>query len=179
MQDPRWDPIFITGGIPPFPPGILGGITRSQPISRLTFYLQCRGAVLYNNPHLIYTLCTWVIYQKGITCKNLGLLLLICNWPCRNLFCYLEPGPPGNVRAYAVNRTSICVEWDPPQKPSGPIITYAVFIPDSVHLVSVMEKVTETVMGRLEPYTNYTVKVRVQNSVGTKESSAVIVQTKH
>ena len=67
----------------------------------------------------------------------------------------------------------------PPQKPSGPIITYAVFIPDSVHLVSVMEKVTETVMGRLEPYTNYTVKVRVQNSVGTKESSAVIVQTKH
>ena len=71
------------------------------------------------------------------------------------------------------------MEWDPPQKPSGPIITYAVFIPDSVHLVSVMEKVTETVMGRPEPYTNYTVKVRVQNSVGTKESSAVIVQTKH
>lgn len=47
-----------------------------------------------------------------------------------------------------------------------------------MHLVSVKENVTEVVIGRLEPYTNYTVKVRVQNSVGTKESSAVIVQTK-
>lgn len=88
------------------------------------------------------------------------------------------PGPPENVRAYAANRTSIRVEWDPPKKPNGPIKTYSVFIPDSVHLVSVKENVTEVVIGRLEPYTNYTVKVRVQNSVGTKESSAVIVQTK-
>ena len=71
------------------------------------------------------------------------------------------------------------MEWDPPKKPNGPIKTYSVFIPDSVHLVSVKENVTEVVIGRLEPYTNYTVKVRVQNSVGTKESSAVIVQTKH
>ena len=34
----RWDPT-TWGGIPPFPPGILGGIAEIPPISRLTFYL--------------------------------------------------------------------------------------------------------------------------------------------
>ena len=34
----RWDPT-TKGVVPPFPPGILGGIARIPPISRLTFYL--------------------------------------------------------------------------------------------------------------------------------------------
>ncbi|XP_022808866.1 receptor-type tyrosine-protein phosphatase epsilon-like [Stylophora pistillata] len=88
------------------------------------------------------------------------------------------PGPPENVKAYAVNWTSIRVEWDPPQKPNGELKLYSVYIPDSPHFVSVMPNFTEVIIGHLEPYTNYTVKVKVKNSAGEEESSAVIVQTK-
>lgn len=53
------------------------------------------------------------------------------------------------------------MEWDFLKKFNGLIKIYFVFILDSVYLVFVKENVIEVVIGRLELYINYIVKVRV------------------
>ena len=85
----------------------------------------------------------------------------------------------------AVNSTAIHVQWMPPSKPNGPLKAYTVlfqetenFVSGSVRKVSVMSNITEAFIGGLDPYTNYTVKVKVENIVATNESSAVIVRTR-
>jgi len=95
------------------------------------------------------------------------------------------PGPPGNVMVDAVNSTAIHVQWMPPLKPNGPLEAYTVlfhetenFVSGSVRKVSVMSNVTEAFIGGLDPYTNYTVKVKVENRVATAKSSEVMIQTR-
>ena len=96
----------------------------------------------------------------------------------------LVPGPPDKVMVDAVNSTTIHVQWMPPLKPNGPLETYTVlfhetknFVPGSVRKISVMANITEAFIGGLDPYTNYTVKVKVENKVATAQSSAVIIRT--
>ena len=78
MWDPRWDQIFIPGGkggIPPFPPGILGGIAGIPPTSNFSLeYHKNKGNDLYlkrlkvvTQIHLVSTLgnvktTLWSIY---------------------------------------------------------------------------------------------------------------------
>lgn len=95
------------------------------------------------------------------------------------------PGPPNNVMVDAVNSTAIHVLWMPPLKPNGPLEAYTVlfhetenFVSGSVRKLSVMSNVTEAFIGGLDPYTNYTVKVKVENRVAATESSAVIIRTR-
>lgn len=95
------------------------------------------------------------------------------------------PGPPNNVTVDAVNSTAIHVLWMPPLKPNGPLEAYTVlfhetenFVSGSVRKLSVMSNVTEAFIGGLDPYTNYTVKVKVENRVAATESSAVIIRTR-
>ena len=85
----------------------------------------------------------------------------------------------------AVNSTAIRVQWMPPLKPNGPLKLYTVlfhetenFVSGSVRKVTVMPNVTEAFIGGLDPFTNYTVKVKVENSVSIKESTAVIIRTR-
>ena len=95
------------------------------------------------------------------------------------------PEPPNNVMVDAVNSTAIHVKWMPPLKPNGPLKAYTVsfhetenFVLGTVRKVSVMSNVTEALIGGLDPYTNYTVKVNVQNIVGTAVSSEVVIRTR-
>jgi len=95
------------------------------------------------------------------------------------------PGPPHNVLVDAFNSTAIHVQWMPPLKPNGPLKTYTVlyhetenFVSGSVRKISVMSNVTEAFIGGLDPYTNYTVKVKVENNVATTDSSEVIIRTR-
>ena len=95
------------------------------------------------------------------------------------------PGPPDNVMVDAVNSTAIHVKWMPPLKPNGPLEAYTVlfhetenFVSGSVRKVSVMSNITEVFIGGLDPYTNYTVEVKVQNRVATTGSSEVTIRTR-
>ena len=85
----------------------------------------------------------------------------------------------------AVNSTAIHVKWMPPLKPNGPLEAYTVlfhetenFVSGSVRKVSVMSNITEVFIGGLDPYTNYTVEVKVQNRVATTGSSEVTIRTR-
>ncbi|XP_078353190.1 receptor-type tyrosine-protein phosphatase S-like [Oculina patagonica] len=89
------------------------------------------------------------------------------------------PGPPHNVIVDAINSTAIHVQWMPPLKPNGPLKFYTVSVTGSFRkVVTVMPNVTEAFIGGLDPYTNYSVKVKVENSVSHKESSGVIIRTR-
>ena len=95
------------------------------------------------------------------------------------------PGPPHNVMVDAVNSTAIHVKWMPPLKPNGPLKAYTVlfhetenFVSGTDRRVSVMSNVTEAFIGGLDPYTNYTVKVNVENSLDNTVSSEVMIQTR-
>ena len=100
------------------------------------------------------------------------------------VYSYSEPGPPDNVKAYAINSTAIHVQWAPPLKPNGPLKLYTVLyeesktFPSDNNKESVMPNITEAFIGNLEPFTNYTVKVKVQNNVASKDSPAVTVRTR-
>lgn len=64
-------------------------------------------------------------------------------------------------------------------KPNGPLKFYTVSVTGSFRkVVTVMPNVTEAFIGGLDPYTNYSVKVKVENSVSDKESSGVIIRTR-
>ncbi|KAJ7384342.1 hypothetical protein OS493_022455, partial [Desmophyllum pertusum] len=96
-----------------------------------------------------------------------------------------EPGPPGNVKANVINSTTIHVTWTPPLKPNGPLKLYTVFYDETEGFVlasaqrkSVLPNITEYFIGGLNPFTNYTVIVNVENSIAFKRSSAVTVITK-
>ena len=85
----------------------------------------------------------------------------------------------------AVNSTAIHVKWMPPLKPNGPLQAYTVsfhetenFVLVNDRKVSVMPNITEVFIGGLDPYTNYTVKVNVQNRVASSESSEVTIRTR-
>lgn len=89
------------------------------------------------------------------------------------------PGPPHNVIVDAINSTAIHVQWMPPLKPNGPLKFYTVSVTGNIgKVVTVMPNVTEAFIGGLDPYTNYSVKVKVENSVKDTESSEVIIRTR-
>ena len=98
---------------------------------------------------------------------------------------FSEPGPPGNVKANVINSTAVHVTWTPPLKPNGPLKLYTVFYDETEGFVlasaqrkSVLSNITEYFIGGLNPFTNYTVIVKVENSIDFKKSSAVTVITK-
>ena len=95
------------------------------------------------------------------------------------------PSPPESVKVNAINSTAIHVKWKPPLYPNGPLKLYTVlydrtqyFISSNARKESVMPNVTELAIGGLAPFKNYTVKVKVENSLIGKESKAVTVVTK-
>ena len=106
---------------------------------------------------------------------------------CCNFF-KIEPSPPQNVQVYPINSTAIHVKWDPPQYPNGPLDYYNVLYSESdsylgddlmMMIVTVMPNVTEAFIGGLIPFTNYTIKVRVKNTVafGSSEPLYILTET--
>lgn len=85
-----------------------------------------------------------------------------------------------------MNGTAIHVKWKPPQSPNGPLKYYTVYYDETqnfatgiyVRMVSVMPNITAVFIGGLDPFTNYTIKVKVQNSITGMESEAVTIMTK-
>ena len=98
---------------------------------------------------------------------------------------FSAPSPPESVKVNAINSTAIHVKWKPPRYPNGPLKLYTVLYDRTQHFVtsnarkeSVMPNVTQVFIGGLAPFTNYTVKVKVENTLTGKESKAVTVVTK-
>lgn len=64
-------------------------------------------------------------------------------------------------------------------KPNGPLKFYTVIVSGSFRrVVTVMPNVTEAFISGLDPYTNYSVKVKVVNSAADKDSNEVMIRTK-
>ena len=94
------------------------------------------------------------------------------------------PTAPQNVEVYAINSTAIHVKWAPPLHPNGPLKFYTVMYDETANFLTsrgkmetVMPNITEAFVIGLDPFTNYTVQVKVKNSVADKESEAVTVVT--
>lgn len=96
------------------------------------------------------------------------------------------PSPPQNVQVYPINGTAIHVKWDPPQYPNGPLELYNVLYSESdsylgddlmMMIVTVMPNVTEAFIGGLTPFTNYTIKVKVKNTVALGSSKPLYILT--
>ena len=98
----------------------------------------------------------------------------------------IEPSPPQNVQVYPINGTTMHVKWDPPQYPNGPLELYSVLYSESdsyvgddlmMMIVTVMPNVTEAFIGGLTPFTNYTIKVKVENTVAFGSSKPLYILT--
>ena len=98
----------------------------------------------------------------------------------------IAPSPPQNVQVYPINGTAIHVKWDPPQYPNGPLELYNVLYSESdsyfgddlmMMIVTFMPNVTEAFIGGLTPFTNYTIKVKVKNTVALGSSKALYILT--
>ncbi|XP_078679354.1 uncharacterized protein LOC144915007 [Branchiostoma floridae x Branchiostoma belcheri] len=84
------------------------------------------------------------------------------------------PGPPRNLAAVPTSHNSVHLTWDPPIEPDGKIHNYTVQYGASQHCfeyaflleVTTAGDITTTVIGHLDPYTNYAFRVRGSNSAG-------------
>ncbi|KAI8487975.1 transmembrane receptor protein tyrosine kinase [Branchiostoma belcheri] len=84
------------------------------------------------------------------------------------------PGPPRNLAAVPTSHNSVHLTWDPPIEPNGKIHNYTVQYGASQHCfeyaflleVTTAGDITTTVIGHLDPYTNYAFRVRGSNSAG-------------
>ncbi|XP_078692944.1 angiopoietin-1 receptor-like [Branchiostoma floridae x Branchiostoma belcheri] len=96
------------------------------------------------------------------------------------------PGSPSNLAAVPTSHNSVNLTWDPPIEPNGKIRNYTVQYGASQHCfeyeflleVTTTGDITTTVIGDLDPYTNYAFRVRASNSAGGSNfSDCNIVRT--
>lgn len=95
------------------------------------------------------------------------------------------PSPPRNIELNAINGTAIRVTWAAPLTANGPLKLYTVLydkteyiLTGGVKILTVMPNITEVTIGGLVPFSNYTVKVRVENSLTGTESKPAMIATK-
>lgn len=95
------------------------------------------------------------------------------------------PSPPRNVKVKIINGTAVNVKWQAPLRPNGPLLFYTVsydkkeYIPNGgTKILSVLPNITEVVIGALTPFSNYSIKVKVRNSLTVNESKPVTISTK-
>ncbi|XP_066297792.1 receptor-type tyrosine-protein phosphatase S-like isoform X1 [Branchiostoma lanceolatum] len=89
------------------------------------------------------------------------------------------PGPPGNLQAAPSSHSSVQLTWEPPIEPNGEIISYIVQYGASElcnetelpQEVVTTDGGTTTVIEDLDPYTNYTFRVRGVTSAGEGDFS--------
>ncbi|KAI8522049.1 hypothetical protein Bbelb_018030 [Branchiostoma belcheri] len=82
------------------------------------------------------------------------------------------PGPPRNLAAVPISHNSVHLTWDPPIETNGEIVNYKVQYGSSescgedafILQVTTTDDSTTTAIGNLDPYTNYTFRVRGVNS---------------
>ena len=84
-----------------------------------------------------------------------------------------------------INGTAVYVKWEAPLRPNGPLLFYTVlydkkeYIPNGgTKILSVLPNITEVVIGALTPFSNYSIKVKVRNSLTVNESKPVTISTK-
>lgn len=77
------------------------------------------------------------------------------------------------------------MKWEAPLDPNGPLLLYTVSYQKNEYvsnggakLLSVTPQITEVVIGALTPFSNYTFKVKVQNTLTVTESEPVTISTK-
>ena len=91
----------------------------------------------------------------------------------------LVPHPPQNIKASAINSTTVVVTWDPPSITNG-ILRYYTVVYGSSNDMEMMEvnssDVTVLVSG-LDPFTNYTFNVFAVTVSPSKPSDNVTVVT--
>ena len=76
------------------------------------------------------------------------------------------------------------MKWEAPLHPNGPLVLYTVwykneYIPNGGEkILTVMANITEVVIGGLTPFSNYTIKVSVKNTLTVADSEPVMILTK-
>lgn len=79
---------------------------------------------------------------------------------------------------FLLNATTVMVQWSPPLRPNGVILSYELIVSDRTSTIIIPQGLSlSTILGDLTPFNLYRVSVSVTNTEGSLVSTEINITT--